>query len=145
MSVTTVRPDFTEEIRIALLAGNVASANLLSQHGNCDFLKQTDKMTLLAEIILLDALFPIATDRIDAFFTLASSHIPPPHRETLFWNCAELDLDDKRQNTQLTALHFAFISHEIDDVHGKIIPVEEKLPPSHHLVPKDRKIIHNIC
>lgn len=124
MSVTTNRSDFTEEVTIALLAGNVAAAKLLVQHGYCDFLKQTDKVTMLAKIILLDALFPIATDRIDAFFTLASSHMPPPHTKSLFWNCAELD--DKGQRTQLTALHFAFIPHKTDDdARDTIVPVEE--------------------
>ncbi|KUL83512.1 hypothetical protein ZTR_10825 [Talaromyces verruculosus] len=123
MSMTTNRPDFTKEVTTALLAGNVAAAELLIQHGDCDFLKQTDKLTLLAKMILLDALFPIATDRIDAFFTLASSINRPPRREALFWNCAELD--DEGQH-QLTALHFAFISHEVDDARGTIIPVEEK-------------------
>ncbi|KAJ5813687.1 uncharacterized protein N7503_000437 [Penicillium pulvis] len=99
----TGRPNFTIPLMVSLLAGNLRTAVLLCLHGDCDFM--FEGLSLLAEVISLDATSPIANDRVDTLLSLATLVLSPSSRDDLFWRC-EVHQSHGRQSF-FTAFHSA--------------------------------------
>jgi ankyrin repeat protein len=99
----TGRPNFSIPLMVNLLAGNLKTAVLLCLHGDCDFM--LEGQSLLAEVISLDAISPIATDRVDTLLSLATLVLSPSSRDDLFWRCGVHE--SKGRQTFFTAFHFA--------------------------------------
>ena len=127
----TGRPNLSVPLMVSLLAGNLETAILLCLHGYCDFM--FEGQLLLAEVISLDAISPIATDRVDVLLSLATLVLPPSSKDDLFWKCG-LHENAGRQ-TFFTAFHVA-VSPQTNGVQftgERFIPAE-----------KNRKILFHI-
>lgn len=109
-SAATRKPDFTEQLFIALVAGNTGAARVLCQYGHCSFTGRFDNLSMLAVVIVLDTISPIVKDRVCDLLHLVSLFLPPEAKRKLFWKCA-FDEGGGR-HSQLTALQFAFRSQE---------------------------------
>ncbi|KAJ6069165.1 hypothetical protein N7499_011052 [Penicillium canescens] len=100
----TGRPNLSIPLTVCLLAGNLETAILLCLHGVCDFI--VEGQSLLAAVISLDTISPIASDRVDLLLSLATLVLSPTSKDDLFWKCG-LHESEGRQ-TFFTAFHFAF-------------------------------------
>jgi ankyrin repeat protein len=101
--INTRRPNLSIPLIVSLLAGNLKTAVLLCLHGDCDFM--LEGQSLLAEAISLDAISPIATDRVDTLLSLAKLVLSPCSTDELFWRCGVHE--SKGRQTFFTAFHFA--------------------------------------
>jgi ankyrin repeat protein len=110
-SAATIKPDFTQPLLIALMAGNTEASRLLCQYGHCNLTKGPDNLSMLASVIVLDATSPIVKDRVDHLLHLVSSFFPPALKRKLFWKCASYNAHGRRG--QLTAFQFVFARREI--------------------------------
>jgi hypothetical protein len=110
-SAATIKPDFTQPLLIALMAGNTEASRLLCQYGRCNLTEGPDNLSMLASMIVLDAMSPLVKDRVDHLLHLVSSFFPPTSKRKLFWKCASCKAHGRRG--QLTALQFVFARHEI--------------------------------
>lgn len=131
MIINTSRPNLSIPLIGSLLAGNLKTAVLLCLHGDCDFM--LEGQSLLAEVISLDAISPIATDRVDTLLSLAILVLSPTSRDELFWRCGLHE--SKGRQTFFTAFHFAVSPQS----NGALTTTETFIPAE-----RNRKVLDHV-